>query len=1007
MSYEIAQIRIEEAKRSGYKMLDLSGLNLSKLPPEISELTELTHLFLDNNRLTKIEALKPLKKLKVLSLESNQIQDIPLFLTDLDAPLSWDKSPLGTSSVRYYWDCYWAIRRASDVVHVLSTVPDWTRALDRDPNLALPLDRALDRALDRVLDRAQTLDRDRDLDIALDRVLYLALNLARELARELALNQNIPRIQSIALALKLDPNLVLDRDLAQDLARALDRALNLARDRDRDLDLAQDLDLYLARTRALNRALDRYPNLTRNMALDQELDKTLTLALDLAQGRVPRSGSFWDGQIVRKFVYIINEYLKQAWIIAYYSFKKPITGVPGLFLRQNPTSPPPPEVIQQGNLAIKTFLLDFVEKKILNEVKVILVGEGAAGKTSLVKRLLKEDFNKKEPQTHGIKISKHKLRHHEQEFLVNFWDFGGQEIMHNTHQFFLTKRCLYMLVLDSRRDEKAEYWLNYIQSFGGNAPVIVVLNKIDENPSWDVNRKFLNKKYGNILDYYKVSCLNGEGIDRLKADMMNSLWDLELRNMAFPKGWFKVKQHLESMTDDYINYDRYRNICYENHVGNAQSQKVLLELLNDLGAVLNYEKLKWHDTQVLNPLWLTNAVYRIINSPILAKSHGRFNIIHLDSIINDERYQKENPKHWANISRFWKPDKKLMQFPEEKFLFIVEMMKEFELLYQIDEHEYLVPALLPDEEQTYQFVQNDPILSFVIEYTDFLPPAIIPRLMVKLNKYIYKGQVWKSGMVLQDKLLFHSIANIVLDKETRRISIEVRGKRKRDFLTVIRETIKEINATYQDIDIIEWIPLPYQVNEEAVLVDYLELEGLEAMKQENYFSGKLRKPFKVADLLNGIEKAEMRRNLNKVHIFVSYSHKDEDFKERLIDHLIPLVRLNKATLWDDRSIDGGDEWREEIFENLEKADIVLCLISSGFVASDFCMTEELNQALEAHDKGTKKVIPVRIKEVNWDNLEVAKIQGFPSEWMTDIEDNKSWTEVSKGVEKVINKMKRA
>ncbi|MCI5183947.1 MAG: hypothetical protein D3921_15755, partial [Candidatus Electrothrix sp. AW1] len=51
------------------------------------------------------------------------------------------------------------------------------------------------------------------------------------------------------------------------------------------------------------------------------------------------------------------------------------------------------------------------------------------------------------------------------------------EIMHATHQFFLSHRSLYVLVLDVRRDERPEHWLRYIETFGGDSPVLVVLNK--------------------------------------------------------------------------------------------------------------------------------------------------------------------------------------------------------------------------------------------------------------------------------------------------------------------------------------------------------------------------------------------------------------------------------------------------------------------------------------------------------------------------------------------------
>ncbi|MEO1259271.1 MAG: COR domain-containing protein [Bacteroidota bacterium] len=665
-----------------------------------------------------------------------------------------------------------------------------------------------------------------------------------------------------------------------------------------------------------------------------------------------------------------------------------------IYLEDNPLVTPPPEIIEQGNKAIRTYLENLEKKatpKTLNEVKVILVGEGASGKTSLVKRLLDQNFDAKEKQTHGIRITKKAFKIKRENLKVNFWDFGGQEIMHSTHQFFLTKRCVYVLVLDSRKDERAEYWLKYIESFGGNAPVLIVLNKIDENPSFDVNREFLNRKYPNISKYYKISCKSGKGVGVLKKDILNELWKLELRNTPFPGNWFLIKEHFQAMTEDYITYQEYEKVCIENDLIDEISQKILLGFLNDLGIVLNYEKLRWHNTQVLNPVWLTNSVYRIINSPIVADNKGKFDINDLDKIINDERYFENNP------------GEKKLDIPESQYFFIVAMMKEFELTYQINANNYIIPELLPTKQNVYKFKEGEAVLRFIVEYPEFLPTAIVPRLMVKLNKNIYKNQVWKTGMVLHEHLLFNSIANIVLDKESRKIIIEISGERRRDFLTVIRETIKEINNSYQKLEVVEWIPLPELHRGNEILVEYVELLGYEEEGVSTYYSGKLKKRFPVADLLNGVETPENRQPSPSCHIFISYARKDEKYKNELSKSLSTLVRLKKATLWDDSWIDGGADWEKEIFENLEKADIVLCLISADFIASEFCHEKELKAALKAHSENRKVVIPIRIRECLWDDLPISKLEGLPGKWMKKIRDDAAWTEIASGVEKVIKK----
>jgi small GTP-binding protein len=185
----------------------------------------------------------------------------------------------------------------------------------------------------------------------------------------------------------------------------------------------------------------------------------------------------------------------------------------------NPIEIPPMEIMEQGEIAIKVYLESLEGKKrVLNEVKMLLVGDGGAGKTSLVKRLIGEEFDKNEPQTHGININHWEVESEKAKIKINTWDFGGQEIMHATHQFFLSKRSLYVLVLDGRKDEKTEYWLKHVKSFGGDSPVLVVINKIDENPGFDVNRLFLLEKYIIIKGFFVCPVLP---VKELKAFQKN------------------------------------------------------------------------------------------------------------------------------------------------------------------------------------------------------------------------------------------------------------------------------------------------------------------------------------------------------------------------------------------------------------------------------------------------------------------------------------------------------
>lgn len=137
-----------------------------------------------------------------------------------------------------------------------------------------------------------------------------------------------------------------------------------------------------------------------------------------------------------------------------------------------------------------------------------------------------------------------------------------------------------------------------------------------------------------------------------------------------------------------------------------------------------------------------------------------------------------------------------------------------------------------------------------------------------------------------------------------------------------------------------------------------------------------------------------QENEEPLRLFVSYSHKDERYLKEFSAHMYPLLRTKKARQWDDRAIDLGSEWELEIYRELEAADIVICFVSSDFIASDFCYTKELEIALNEHQLKKKLVIPIRLRSCVWDDLPLAKLQGIPKKWITSYTNkDKAWTEV--------------
>src|SRR6266700_2090432 len=112
-------------------------------------------------------------------------------------------------------------------------------------------------------------------------------------------------------------------------------------------------------------------------------------------------------------------------------------------------------------------------------------------------------------------------------------------------------------------------------------------------------------------------------------------------------------------------------------------------------------------------------------------------------------------------------------------------------------------------------------------------------------------------------------------------------------------------------------------------------------------------------------------------VFISYAHEDEPLRQRLEAHLSLLRRQGLIANWHDRQILAGEEWSQEIDEHLEAASIILLLISPDFLASDYCYEIEMQRALERHQRGEARVIPIILRPVDWRTSPFARLQCLP------------------------------
>ena len=295
-----------------------------------------------------------------------------------------------------------------------------------------------------------------------------------------------------------------------------------------------------------------------------------------------------------------------------------LTNLTSLELYGNPL-PIPPEIEDNTPKEILDyyFQITTTPTRPLNEAKLLVVGQARVGKTSLIKRLLFQEFDPQQDVTHGIERHEWQVGSESDAIRLNVWDFGGQEIMHATHQFFLTQRSLYLLVIDSSqpdRQNRIDYWLRVIESFGGNSPVIIVCNKCDRQQA-ELDWSKLRSDHSNVRHIAEaISCADPpQGIAELRARIEREVSQLDHVRDPFPENWFAIKNQLAEMQESHLSYKEYEEMCVEQDVDSADDQRRLIGFLHDLGTVLHFHNHPILEAEnILNPAWVTKGVYCIV-----------------------------------------------------------------------------------------------------------------------------------------------------------------------------------------------------------------------------------------------------------------------------------------------------------------------------------------------------------------------------------------------------------
>ena len=419
----------------------------------------------------------------------------------------------------------------------------------------------------------------------------------------------------------------------------------------------------------------------------------------------------------------------------------------------------------------------------IREGKVILLGNGHSGKTHTVSRML-DDCRPGEPgqynsleETHGILINDLRKTINGEDYTLRFWDFGGQDVMHEMHRCFLTERTLYVILIDTRssnQNSDASYWLQTVRKLAPHSKALLLANDFNDG-NYALDGPGLRAKFPDtLLDIIQVN-VRDSGEEEFRQKVEERLWAeaqrLDCFRMELPENWEAVRQELLQMkgkesdgteTYYYISRSRYYEICDSHDVPKDEGVRTwLLTLFNDLGVCFSYHlgedgRERTDDYHILEPLWLTGAAYRLICMKLGSD----------DGIITRREIESELAKKGSQaMLKNGYPCIENVSYSSEECEYVLDIMRMFFLSFPADEtHEFIPACCTPDSNMTPQPESWELHCACKFVYDDVLPASILHKLMIYCYQNIRTGKRWKQGFWLESEA-FGLKAVVAQDKD--------------------------------------------------------------------------------------------------------------------------------------------------------------------------------------------------------------------------------------------------
>ncbi|MDJ1183337.1 leucine-rich repeat domain-containing protein [Roseofilum casamattae] len=798
-AYYAALEKIEQARESRATKLDLSNMGLTELPDAIGQLVHLQELELEVNQLRSVpEGLGQLVNLQRLNLSGNELRSVPESLGQL-VNLEW--LHLSSNELRSVPESLGQLVNLQGLYLVsnqLSSVPE---SLGQLVNL-----QGLDLGSNQLSSVPESLGQLVNLQ-----GLYLVSNQLSSVPESLGQLVNLQgldlgsnQLSSVPESLGQLVNLQwldLGSNQLSSVPESLGQLVNL-----------QWLDLGSNQLSSVPESLGQLVNLQwldldRNQlsSVPESLGQLVNLQkLDLDRNQlssVPES----LGQLVN--LQRLNLHSNQLSSVP--ESLGQLVNLQGLYLHDNPLNPELQAAYDQGLDALRAYLRSLAAAKvILNEAKLILVGEGAVGKSCLLGALCGDAWRERD-STHGIEIKSVPVTHPQSdtEITLNSWDFGGQKVYRPTHQLFFTAPAIYLVVWKSRDGIercRVKEWIKLVKRRATDAKILVVATHGRERQP-DINRQEIIDEFGaeTICGFLTVDSKPDEttgdclGIAQLKTAIAQVAATLPEMGREIPASWKRIRDKLMAIEQPYLSSPEVMALCTEEGVEETDAE-LCLRIYNDLGYLIyHHQDSLLNRMIILKPEWLAKAISFVLDNSTIRENEGWV--------------------EFGTLSQLWShPREGETGYPKELHPTFVRLMEHFDLSYQVSRdlpHNQTTPIHLigqlvsdirpqpfPWDAEVPAGEQEQTQLCRICDRNGVSANAegIFYQLIVRLHKYSlgrhnYRDSIhWQNGLILDDdyngRALLEHIGND--------IRITVRAVYPPRFLSLLTEEVRWLVANF-------------------------------------------------------------------------------------------------------------------------------------------------------------------------------------------------------------------